>query len=265
MAGIAARYHFDGRPVVASVIDRAVTSVADRGPDGTAAWREGPVGLGHSALHTTPESLIDRQPLASQCGDFCVVMDGRIDNREELYESTRADGVPLSMLSDAHVLLRAYRHWGEDCARRILGDFAFCIWDRRRRQVFCARDPLGIKPLFYWSNARTFLAGSGIEQLISDPEVPRDPNEGVVAEYLACGLANSEETLWNGIYRLPPGHSLTVSAGGITKRQFFAIDPEREIRYRTDGEYADHFLSLFRDAITRRLRSHSKADSLFSG
>jgi Glutamine amidotransferase domain len=117
MGGMAARYHFDGRPVPA------------------AAWREGPIGLGSVESATNGTATVRER--FYQCGDFCVVLDGRIDNREELYAATGADGVPLSIVTDAHMLLCAYRHWDEDCARRILGDFAFCIWDRRRRQMFC--------------------------------------------------------------------------------------------------------------------------------
>jgi asparagine synthase (glutamine-hydrolysing) len=271
MGAIAARYHLDGRPVPATAIERAVAAVAARGSDGTASWREGPVGLGYAAFHATPESPLERQPLVSRCGDLCAVMDGRIDNREDLYSAAGGDGLPLPMVTDAHLLLCAYRFWGEDCARRMLGDFAFCIWDRLRRQIFCARDPLGIKPLFYYSNTTTFLAGSEIQQLFTDPAVARDPNEGMVAEYLACALTSPEETLWNGIYRLPPGHSLTVKAGSIvksgsiTKRQYFAIDPERQVRHSSDAEYAEHFLELLREAVRCRLRSHGKAGILLSG
>lgn len=259
MGGIAAEYRMDGTPVSALALDRVAAAMAHRGIDGTAAWREGNAGLAYAAFHTTGESAGERQPLES--GDYSLVFDGRLDNRAELCAALDEPATG----SDARLALAAYLRWSEECAARLLGDFAFILWDRPRRQLFAARDAMGVRPLYWHLAGTTFRAGSEFQQFFTTPEVAHEPNEGMVAEYLACALSTPDETLWKGVYRLLPGHWLVARDGQVRIRKFYDPDPKREIRYSTDAEYAEHFLELLREAVRCRLRSPHRAGILLSG
>jgi asparagine synthase (glutamine-hydrolysing) len=265
MSGIAGIYHFDGCPVAPALLRRMTDIISHRGPDGAGHWLDGPVGLGHRMLHTTPESLQEKQPLHDAAGDLCLTLDGRVDNREELKAALEAEGVKLRTDTDGEMVLRAYECWGEECPRRIIGDFAFAIWDGRKRQLFCARDPLGIKPFYYHTDGRTFIWGSEPRQLFLSPTCRLEPNQGMMGEYLSGRIVDVEETLYQGILRLPPAHVLTVQDGQLRKRRYFDIDPHQEIRYRSDEEYAEHFHEIFKEAVRCRLRSPSVVGVFVSG
>jgi asparagine synthase (glutamine-hydrolysing) len=214
MSGIAGIYNIDGAPVDRVLLKRMTDAIAHRGPDGIHLWVDGSVGMGHCMLQTTPESIYERQPLTDESGVLCLTMDGRVDNREELISALESRGGRLRNDTDAEIVLKAYECWGTECPARIIGDFSFVIWDRGQRQLFCARDILGVKPFYYYTDGRKFLWASELHQLFRDSTVPREPNEGMVAEYLAASLTDREETLYKGILRLPPAPA--SSSGGRT-------------------------------------------------
>ncbi len=240
-------------------------AVSHRGPDGTGTWVNGSAGLGHRILRTTPEALHEYQPLCDETGHVCLVLDGRVDNRQELGTALEANGLTLRDRTDAELVLKSYLHWGENSPIRILGDFAFAIWDGRHNALFCARDVFGIRPFNYYCSDNSVLIASELHQLFYDPRVKRTANEGMVAEYLSAQIAHCEETLWRDILRLPAAHFMWVRSRGIEKRRYWDFDLSKEIRYRTDEEYASHFLSLFREAVRCRLRSCGPTGSYLSG
>jgi asparagine synthase (glutamine-hydrolysing) len=265
MSGIAGIYNLDGRPVDPALLHRMTDVIAHRGPDGINHWNSGPVGLGQCMLQTTPESLQEIQPLMDETGALCLAFDGRIDNREDLKADLEKRGARLRNDTDSELVLRAYGYWAEDFAEQIIGDFAFIIWDRAKRQLFCARDPLGIKPFYYYADHLKFLCGSELRQLFADPRLLREPNEAMIGEYLADRISDKTETLYKGIFRLPPAHNLIVRCDKVLTRRYWDIDPARETRYRTSGEYADHFRELFKNAVRCRLRSCGNVAAELSG
>jgi asparagine synthase (glutamine-hydrolysing) len=265
MSGIAGIYHLDGRPVDPALLTRMTDSIAHRGPDASGHWIDGSVGLGHRMLHTTPESLQEKQPLLDETGHLVLTLDGRVDNRDELQVALAAEGAKLRTDTDAELVLRAYEYWGDECPQRIIGDFAFVVWDRRQRRLFCARDIVGIKPFYYSTEGRTFRWGSEIKQFFTDPTFPLRPNEGMMGEYLCVRLVDAEETLYQGILRLPPAHVLTVHDGQLRQMRYFDIDPDIEIRYSSNEAYAEHFYAIFKEAVRCRLRSPSPVSVFLSG
>ena len=148
MSGITGIFHFDGRPVNPEILKQMTDVASHRGPDGSGYWCAGPVGLGHRMFHTTPESLHERQPLTDDEFLLCLTFDGRIDNREELKRSLSSTDFRLRTDTDAEIVLQAYRCWAEGCAQKLIGDFAFAIWDGRRRQLYCVRDCLYMDQLW---------------------------------------------------------------------------------------------------------------------
>ena len=265
MSGIAAIYHRDRRPVEPQVLERLSRLMYRRGPDGAGYRILGAAGLAHRMLHTTPEAVGEKQPFQDDATGSTIVLDGRVDNRTDLAAALKREGAIFTGAGDAELVLRAYQCWGKDCPSRILGDFAFAIWDPRIQEMFCARDPLGIKPLYYYESASLFLCASELRQILDHPSVQPEPNEGMVAEYLACAMVNVQETLYRGIYRLPPAHWLAVGPARLHLVRYFDIDPARTVRYADDEQYAEHFLDIFHQAVRCRLRSHKPVGVFLSG
>jgi asparagine synthase (glutamine-hydrolysing) len=265
MSGIAGIYNLDGRPVDSAVLSGMARAMAHRGPDGAGQYADGPVGLCQRMLHTTPESIRETQPLLDETRALCLVFDGRIDNREELRTALEGKGATLRDDTDAELVLRAYDYWGEECPKKLLGDFAFAVWDRRKRNLFCARDPLGMKPFYYHCDGRTFLFASEMQPLFEEPALHRKPNLILIGLFLCGRFDEREETLYQGVYRLLPAHTLTIRQGSLRSAQYWDVNPQHTIRYRTDAEYAEHFLSLFQEAVRCRLRSHGPVAALLSG
>ena len=265
MSGIACIYNLDGRPADSEMNRRMIAASAHRGPDGTRHWHDGPIALASLMFWTTPEAVREIQPLSDETNALHLIMDGRVDNREELQAALDSKGAVLRTDTDAEIVLRAYQCWGEECPQRILGDFAFVIWDKPNSSLFCARDILGIRPFYYFQDADVFLCASELHQLLECPKVPKEPNEGMIGEYLAASITNREETLYRGIKRLPPAHCMRVQQGRSRSWQYWNVDPGKEIRYKRDEDYADHFRELFFETVRCRLRSHGRIGSELSG
>jgi asparagine synthase (glutamine-hydrolysing) len=256
MSGVAGIIHVDDRPVAPGGVEGMTAAMRYRGPDGIRHWRRGPVALGHCMLCTTRESLQEVQPLTSRDESLVLVMDGRVDNWRELRRDLLARGAGLQTRGDAELVLRAYELWAEECVVRIEGDFAFLIWDARRRQAFAARDRAGNKPFNYQWNGRTLAFASDLQAILPLPWVPRVLNTDMVAEYLAADWRSLSETLWQDVLRLPPAHCLTAGGSGLRLRRYWTPDVHAVLPCRNDAEYIEHHRGLFSDVVGRLSRSH---------
>ena len=258
MSGIVGIYNIEGDLLESSGIRGMLNGIAHRGPDGEGVWNAGSVALGHQMLRTTPESLNEKLPLREEAGDLTVTADARIDNRNELISTLHINGRPDRSVADSEIILAAYKKWGEHCPEKLLGDFAFAIWDGARRSLFCARDPIGIKPFYYAFDGKTFRFASEPRGILGDKAVSKEPNLQMILRFLLNRFDGHEQTLYKNIYRLPSSYSMTVEKGGTRKCQYWDIDPEKKIRYRINEEYAEHFLSLFNDSVKACLRSYGQ-------
>jgi asparagine synthase (glutamine-hydrolysing) len=258
MGGISLIYNADGRPLDRAVFDRMHGSIAHRGIDGTSEWFGESIALGYQAFHTTAEATIENQPLHDAARRLVLVMDGRIDNRHELADALRSRGQYPRSDTDAELMLCAYQSWGTSAPRHVVGDFAVVIWDAAQRTLFCARDHVGIKPLFYCYDGHTFLCGSELQQLLAAPFVAHAVDEEVAGLFLNGVVTDPDRTIYRNIRRLPPAYWLTLSGAKLSTRCYFDIDPSHRIRYRDDLEYADHFRELFAEAVRCRLRTPNK-------
>ena len=265
MSAVFGVFRRDGGPVDRELLSRMSAALAHWGIDGGGLRSKGPVGFGHHMLRTTPESLHETQPLADEGQGLCLTLDGRIDNREDLRHQVVASGSHLRDDTDAELVLRAYALWGTDCARRLLGDFAFALWDERSRLLYCARDPFGIRPLYYYLSNQIFLFASEPQALFACAAVHLAPNLGLLGELLAGAWHDLEETLVTGVLRLPRAHWIAVGGDAARRARYWDVDPLHEVRHRTDDEYAEHFQALFRDAVRSRLRSRGRVGIQLSG
>lgn len=267
MSGLAGIHYFDQRPAAGTDLRRMIASLHHRGPDQSAIWHSGPTGLAHCMLWTTPESLHETLPLVDSDGQLAITADARLDNRTELISALNLTDRPPQAISDSQLILAAYAKWGDACPAKLIGDFAFVIWDGRRRQLICARDFFGVKPLYYYYGPGLFTFASEIKALLTLPEVPRRLNEARVADYLLERLEEIDKTstFYQEIYRFPPGQTLVIDGPHSRWQTHFYLDPGAEIRCRSDEEYTAAFLEVFSEAVRCRLRSAYPMASMLSG
>lgn len=265
MSGIFGCYHRDKQPASHALWEGLGNMTAHRGPDGTHIQSSGAVLLGHNALHTTPESLNEQLPHFSKTRGLAITADARIDNRAELLHTLDIKEELYHPLSDSRIILLAYKKWGEDSFHRILGDFAFVLWDSREQKMVCVRDSPGVKPLYYLLSERLFAFSSEIEPLITHPEASKTLNEGVVGEYLAAKTVSKTETLYTDILRLAPGHFITVNPETTSIRQYWEPNFRQQLHYPTEREYVEHFQEIFQEAVRCRIRSQLPVSLELSG
>ena len=267
MSGICGLLKHEGAGVTDSELAAMSGPLARRGPDRDAVWREGSVGLGHRLLATTPESVQEQLPLRHSASGCVITADVRLDNRAELLAGL---GIAhrASSIGDAEIILLAYLRWGEDCATRLLGDFAFAIWDPRRSALLCARDQLGMRPFYYHRTPGRFFAfASEPRAILVLPQTPYRINEGRIADFLVNQLEGIDKTstFFEEVYRLPPGNLLIVTPRRMRQRCYWTLEPGPELRLPSDDAYAEAFLDVFTEAVRCRLRSAGPVGSMLSG
>ena len=256
MSGIAGIIRFDGVPVEAGLVEGMTGAMAYRGPDGINHWCKGPVALGQCMLRTTPESLEECQPLCNDDESLVLVLDGRLDNWEELRAELLDCGAALRDRSDAELVLNAYQTWGEDCLAHLDGDFALVIWDARQHKAFCARDRMGLKPFHYHWRDGILVFASELHPILTLPWVTQVPNQGMLAEFLAAKWFSRDETLWTGVMRLVAAHCMVVGTSGLQLKPYWAPDLNATLPYTTDAQYIAHYRELLFDIVRRQSRSH---------
>ncbi len=256
MSGICGIFHLDGAPVERQRLESMAEASAYCGPHGRAFWVDDCIGFGHLALHTTPESVRESQPLVD--GELVLVADARVDDREHLMRHLRATGhLHADAPTDVDLILAAYRCWGKDWPEHVRGDYAVALWDGRERALFLVRDATGIRPLHYHYDGRRLLFGSDARQVLADSMVPRDLDGYYLSDWLTMTFGDEARTPWNAVHMLRPGFAVrfSFSAQGAQGGRWW--HPERcpEIRYGRDEEYVAHFRDLFNNAVSDRLRS----------
>ena len=266
MSGFAGVWHFDGRPVEHQLMTTLGSRVAHRGGDWHGVWCSGGLGFAAHVRRVATESAEEHQPTSDSRGNV-VVFDGRLDNRDDLLRDLSSSHLTAESC-DAEVILEAFRTWGEACLHRIAGDFAVAAFLASGKRLVLARDPIGCRPLYYWSDSRTFVFGSEIKALLAHPDVRREPNLDLIADFLLRDRLPYEdegETFFRGIDAVLPGHQLIVTADGLTSGRFWDFDPQIETRYGSYADYADRLRELLMQAVKRRLRTTGPAALAVSG
>ena len=229
-----------------------------------AAYRGEPHPLGSGDLGLA--ALVGRAGGASsaQRPGYLSVAQCRLDNRDELVPSLRRHGVRPSS-SDAELILAAYLQWGLEAPAKLIGDFAFALWDESQQRLFCARDPMAMRPLYYHHTAKRFAFASEIGQLLALPDTPRRINDTMVALYLAGRFDPLELTFYEDVKQLEPAHALLVTRSSVRTWRYWDVDPERRVRYRRDADYTEHFRELFLRAVRDRLTTDKPIGLFLSG
>ena len=267
MAGIVCMFNMNGRDTDSELLNKLIANAKHRGEDYIHTWTDDHIGLGHRQFFTTAESMRERQPLSDISGNYWITCDGRVDNREDLISllGLEKDGLP----TDATLILNSYIEWGVDCLQRIVGDFAFVIWDKRKQQMFCARDYLGVRPFFYTQIGEKFIGSSTVKQILQHPDLKIKLNDAFIADYLLYATGGTipvPDTIYKNVIRLPLAHYLIVDRNGVNSPTPY-WDPRNipEIVYPNEQDYIDQFRHLFRKAVGSRLRCSWPVASELSG
>jgi asparagine synthase (glutamine-hydrolysing) len=227
--------------------------------------------LGHRRLAIIDVSSKGHQPMSFDNGNLWITYNGEIFNYKELKSELQDSGYHFSSGTDTEVILAAYSKWGENCVNRFNGQWAFCIYDKRKKRMFCSRDRFGIKPFYYWFDGTHFAFASEIKALLRIPFVKREINRELMFELIVFHMMHhSEESMYKGIYQLLPSHNLTVDLNGpgISLRRYYELPYNNELGRYDEGrafKYADDIRDLLVDAVKVRLISDVPVGSCLSG
>ncbi|MFX4263345.1 asparagine synthase-related protein [Pelotomaculum propionicicum] len=237
--------------------------------DAVSFWRRGSVFLGCHAVHITPESVGETLPYHDAQAGLTITADAIIDNRAELCDKLKIEHAQLDKITDSMLIMLAFQKWGQACTNYILGDYAFVIWDEGRREMFCAVDPTGTRVFYYYFSGGLFAFSTMIKPLFILPEIEKKYNETWVADFLAIPTVmhqlDPEITLYEGIYLLPAGYTLTVGPAGTRKQQYWQVERQPELKLHSDAEYEEAFREVLGDAVRCRLRSTRGVGVMMSG
>jgi len=218
------------------------------------------VALGHRLLKITAEDELEAQPLAGAAvndGNAAVwmVADARLDNRAELGRWLGIGAGELAALADSALLLRAWRRWGEECVQRMVGSFAFAVWDARMQRFFLARDHAGDRPLYFAKTAEFFAFATTARAVRACTGVSSELDEGTLVRDLIGLPPEYPRSRFREVQEIAPGHCLAVGREGTVHRRYWRIDALRPVRFARDEEYVEAFLEIFDEAVRCRLRT----------
>jgi asparagine synthase (glutamine-hydrolysing) len=265
MCGIVGAIYFNHQPVRAEVIEQMADALRHRGPDDAGVFVDGVVGLGHRRLKIIDLSPAGHQPMGNEDGTIQVTYNGEIYNFPELREELVRRGHTFSSRTDTEVIVHAYEEWGEDCAERFNGMFAFGLWDGRQKKLVLMRDRLGVKPLFYYLDEEKLLFASEIKGIVQHPEISKELDHSAIYDYFSLNYIPSPKTPFARIRSLLPGYSLTVENGQIKIVQYWDVHFSSADRTRTEVEYVEEILGLIQDAVHRRLIADVPLGGFLSG
>jgi asparagine synthase (glutamine-hydrolysing) len=269
-------------PVPSEILERATKSLAHRGPDdgGTILFRNsGPapsgqeieIGLGSRRLAILDLSRLGHQPMHDPATGNWIVYNGELYNFRELRERLEQVGQRFTSHSDTEVILKAFAHWGEKCLDEFRGMFAFAIWDAQQQSLFLARDPMGIKPLYFYQSDRYFIFSSEVRTLLGTGLVPRVVDPAGLINFLTFGSVCDPNTLIEGVRAVPAGHSLSWKDGKLALSEYWdlidADQPNRGAGAETpiESQQQEQVTAMLDDCVRMQLVSDVPIGVFLSG
>jgi len=268
MCGIAGiyNYHSDKENQPGISIKKMLSTIRHRGPDETGLYLGENFGMGSVRL-----SIIDiasgQQPLSDESGNYWIVYNGEIFNYPELRNEILKKGIKLKTHCDTEVLVQMYAIYGAGCLKYMNGQFAFCIWDKKKKEMFFARDRVGIRPLFYWAQDGAFAFCSEIKGLFTLEKVDKAINPESLAQVFTFWTTLSPNTAFKNIYELSPGHHMVVNSSEIKIEKYWSQEfPDKMYSHPQDlNRSVEEFSALLNDAVKIRLRADVPVAAYLSG
>lgn len=254
MCGIAGYLSLDGKVPEREPIERMLTSIRHRGPDGFGVFYGDRCVLGHARL-----SIIDLeggwQPIFNEDRRLAITFNGEIYNYIELRRELETKGHDFYTNSDTEVIVHSYEEWGKDCPKRFNGQFAFAIYDNARMELFLCRDRLGVRPIYYSTRNRMFVFASEVKALKASGLVPIEPSFEGIHQIFTLWTNVYPVTPFDKVFEIPPAHTMVVSAGGISLDRYWTLPLNRKERLSLDD-----CIEGLSDHLDRSIRLRLRAD-----
>ena len=263
MCGIVGIINKTGKEVVYPILKKMADTIHHRGPDEDGLMIDGSVGFFHKRL-----SIIDlstgQQPMTFE--NYTIVFNGEIYNYIELKKELKKKGHAFHTTSDTEVILHLYKEYGSDSVNLLNGMFAFIIYDKNNNSIFLARDHFGIKPL-YWYHSNQFIAfGSEIKALLAHPDIKAEPDTSNLYEYLTFQFIMGEGTMFQNIYKILPGHFMSIDLKTWDIKQEKYWEPNfRTDQFHTEEYFIMELKSILEETISQQLRSDVSLGTYLSG
>jgi asparagine synthase (glutamine-hydrolysing) len=264
MCGIAGLMRFDQAPVQTGEVEKILKNISHRGRDYCGVWvsSSNAVGLGHRRLSIIDLHEAGSQPMFYAERQLCISYNGEIYNYLELKQYLQKKSYPFTTQSDTEVLLAAYHHWGAECVKHLNGMFAFAIWDDHNKQLFCARDAVGVKPFYYIFNKRYFAFCS--ESLALAHLAGGELNSRAISTYLLSMYVGTNESIFSGVRKLLPGHTCTLALDGTqTFKRFWSVEQFEGMN--SDETTRSSLTATIQAAVKRQLQSDVPVGGFLSG
>jgi asparagine synthase (glutamine-hydrolysing) len=263
MCGFVGIIEKDGKVVDSLLLSKMASVIHYRGPDEEGFFIDGPVGFYHKRL-----SIIDlstgRQPMTFK--NCTIVYNGEIYNYIELREDLKKKGHQFETTSDTEVILHMYVEYGDDFVNNLNGMFAFIIYDKLRKKLLIARDHFGIKPLYWYQDDEKIIFGSEIKAILGHPQINAEPDKNNLNEYLTFQFILGEGTMFRNIYKVLPGHYMTIDLHNLRFERIKYWEPNFKIdRFHTEEYFIVALGEILDQTITQQLRSDVPLGSYLSG
>lgn len=221
--------------------------------------------MGHAAFHLTLESTYDTLPRHDETAKLTITADAKLDNRSELCQ--RFNLRERVSLSDSELILHAWRLWGEDCPKYLIGEFVVVIWDEVRKALYCFTDQTGQRTFFYYYDSNLFAFASDLNALHTVPGIERKPNLSRIANHgnISYIINNPESTCYESIFKATASTFMTVKEKKLEKRTYWKPNIHHRINFSSEEEYIEAFQELFESIVRSKMRSHSPIVTLLSG
>lgn len=261
MCGISGILSFDGKYNRKDILIMNKV-LSHRGPDDEGTYFDDFIGLGHRRLSIIDLSKAGHQPMSDESERYWIIFNGEVYNYLEIREELKEKGHKFHSNSDTEVILKSYIEWGIECLQKFNGMWAFALWDKEKKELFCARDRFGVKPFYYYHENGYFVFASEIKAILEAEGVPREPNYERVLQYLGnYPLLENTSTFFKNIFQLPASHYVLIKKGEVKIERYWNIE-KKSIE---DIDAKERFLELFKDSIKLRLRSDVPVGTCLSG
>ncbi|MEH7011464.1 lasso peptide isopeptide bond-forming cyclase [Neobacillus niacini] len=269
MSAITGLVHFNNEPIDHLHCFKLMKALDCFPADTIQTWQGENVFFGCHLQWITPESISECLPYYDFDRQLAITADAIIDNRYELFEKLQVKQSDQKAITDRELIMQAYQKWGEDAPKYLIGDFAFMIWDEKKKLLFGARDFSGGRTLYYQHHGQRFVFCTTIEPLLTLPYLQKQLNEEWLAEFLAISsvvdTVDVSITPYKGIVQVPPSHSILVVGNKVSLKRYCTLTIKEQFKLKSDEEYVEAFQDVFNEAINSRLRSFRNVGSHLSG
>ena len=254
MCGICGELSLRGQSPSQQRINNMLVHLERRGPDDQGIYINKQIGLGHQRLSIIDLTSASHQPMHTANKSMSIVFNGTIYNYPQLRQQLQGQGAQFSSTGDTEVILKAYEAWGEQCVEKLIGMFAFAIWDELKQKLFVARDRLGIKPFYYSLSNESFLFASNTQALLATGNIDTDiDTQALQHQFTLHAVVPAPRTILKGIRKLPPGHFMWVDKNGVGESKPYWKLSARRKEKRDEQEWIEEIQHALQLAVDRRL------------